>query len=394
MLKEDVFIVGAARTAVGSFLGMYSNTPAPRLGCTVIKAAIERASLKPEDVGEVFMGCVLTGAQGQAPTRQASRYAGVPDSVPCTGVAKVCGSGAQAIILGARAVVLGEQEIVVAGGMENMTMAPFAMPEGRTGYRMGTGKVLDEMIHDGLWDPYGNQHMGMFAEKCAEKYGFTREAQDKFAVTSYKRALAAIEAGRFDAEIEPVVVKDRKKGDVELKIDEEPRKFNEEKMLKLPPAFKKDGTVTAGNASSINDGAAAVILASAKAVKEKHLRPLARIVGWAGHAQAPEWFTTAPVYAMKKNLESCNLGVRDIDLWEINEAFAVVTMAGIEELGLDAEKVNVNGGGCSIGHPIGATGARLMVTLLYAMKDRGAKRGLSSMCIGGGEALSTIVESV
>jgi acetyl-CoA C-acetyltransferase len=394
MLKEDVFIVGAARTAVGSFLGMYSNTPAPRLGCTVIKAAIERASLKPEDIGELFMGCVLTGAQGQAPARQASRYAGVPDSVPCTGVAKVCGSGAQAIILGARAVVLGEQEIVVAGGMENMTMAPFAMPEGRTGYRMGTGKVLDEMIHDGLWDPYGNQHMGMFAEKCAEKYGFTREAQDKFAVTSYKRALAAIEAGRFDAEIEPVVVKDRKKGDVELKIDEEPRKFNEEKMLNLPPAFKKDGTVTAGNASSINDGAAAVILASARAVKEKHLRPLARIVGWAGHAQAPEWFTTAPVYAMRKNLESCSLGVRDIDLWEINEAFAVVTMAAIEELGLDGEKVNVNGSGCSIGHPIGATGARLMVTLLYAMKNRGAKRGLSSMCIGGGEALSTIVESV
>ena len=394
MLKQDVFIVGAARTAVGSFLGMYSNTPAPQLGCTAIKAAIARASLKPEDMGEVFMGCVLTGAQGQAPARQASRYAGVPDSVPCTGIAKVCGSGAQAIILGARAVVLGEQEIVAAGGMENMTMAPYAMPQGRTGYRMGPGKVLDEMIHDGLWDPYGNQHMGMFAEKCAEKYGFTREAQDQFAVTSYKRALAAIEAGRFDAEIEPVIVKDRKKGDVELRIDEEPRKFNEEKMLKLPPAFKKDGTVTAGNASSINDGAAAVILASAKAVKEKRLRPLARIVGWAGHAQAPEWFTTAPVYAMRKNLEGCALGVRNIDLWEINEAFAVVTMAAIEELGLDGEKVNVNGGGCSIGHPIGATGARLMVTLLYAMKDRGARRGLSSMCIGGGEALSTIVEAV
>jgi len=394
MLKEDVFIVGAARTAVGSFLGIYSNTPASRLGATAIKAAIERASLRPEDIGEVFMGCVLSGAQGQAPARQASLYAGVPDAAPCTMVGKVCGSGAQAIILGARTVMLGEQEIVVAGGMENMTMAPYAMPEGRAGFRMGPGKVLDEMIHDGLWDPYGNQHMGLFAEQCAEKYGFTRKAQDDFAVTSYKRALTAIEGGRFAAEIVPVIVKDRKKGEIELKIDEEPRKFDEAKMLKLPPAFKKDGTITAGNASSINDGAAAVILASAKAVKEKHLKPLARILGWAGHAQAPEWFTTAPINAIKKSLERCNLGARDIDIWEINEAFAVVTMAAMKELDLDREKVNVNGGGCSIGHPIGATGARLMVTLLYAMKDRRARRGLSTMCIGGGEALSTVVESI
>ncbi len=394
MLKEDVFIVGAARTAVGSFLGMYSNTPATRLGMTAIKAAIERASLEPGDVEETFMGCVLTGAQGQAPARQASLAAGIPDSTPCTTVGKVCGSGAQAVILGARAVALGEVGIVVAGGMENMTMAPYAMPSARTGYRMGQGTVVDEMVHDGLWDPYGDQHMGMFAEKCAEKYGFTREAQDEFAVESYKRALAAIDGGRFEAEIVPVVVKDRKKGEIELKIDEEPRKFNEEKMRKLRPAFKKDGTVTAGNASSINDGGAAVVLASADAVKARNLKPLARIIGWAGHAQAPEWFTTAPVFAMKKNLEKCSMKTGDIDLWEINEAFAVVTMAGMKELDLDHSLVNVNGSGCSIGHPIGCTGARLLVTLLYGMMDRSARKGLSTMCIGGGEALSTIIELV
>jgi acetyl-CoA C-acetyltransferase len=394
MLKEDVFIVGAARTAVGSFLGMYSSTPAARLGATVIREALDRASIRPDDAEEVFMGCVLTGAQGQAPARQASLFAGVPDSVPCTTVGKVCGSGAQAIILGARTIALGENDLVVAGGMENMTMAPYAMPMGRTGYRMGEGKIVDEMVHDGLWDPYGNQHMGMFAEKCAEKYGFTREAQDEYAVTSYKRALAAIEGGGFEEEIVSVVVKDRKKGDVELRIDEEPRKFNEEKMRALKPAFKKDGTVTAGNASSINDGAAAVVLASARAVKERGLTPMARIVGWGGHAQAPEWFTTAPVYAMKKSLERCGLSAADIDVYEVNEAFAVVTMAAMKELELPIEKVNLKGSGCSIGHPIGCTGARLMVTLLYVMKHHEARRGLASMCIGGGEALSTIVESV
>jgi acetyl-CoA C-acetyltransferase len=394
MLKEDVFIVGAARTAVGSFLGMYSKTPAPVLGTTAIEAALERSNLAPTDVEEVFMGCVLTGGQGQAPARQASLKADIPTSVPCTTVGKVCGSGAQSIILGARVLALGERDIVVAGGMENMTMAPYAMPKGRTGYRMGPGKVVDEMVHDGLWDPYGDQHMGMFAEQCAEKYGFTREAQDEFAVTSYERALAAIESGRFEDEIAPVVIKDRKKGEVELAVDEEPRKFNKEKMLKLRPAFKKDGTVTAGNASSINDGGAAVVLASARAVKERNLTPIARIVGWAGHAQDPSWFTTAPVYAMKKNLEGCGMQAGDIDLWEINEAFAVVTMAGMKELSLDHSIVNVNGSGCSIGHPIGCTGARLMVTLLYAMKDRDAGKGLATMCIGGGEALSTIVERV
>lgn len=394
MLKEDVFIVGAARTAVGSFLGMYSGTPAARLGATTIKAAIERSGIEPGDVEEVFMGCVLTGAQGQAPARQASLYADVPDSVPCTTVGKVCGSGAQAIILGARAIALGERDLVVTGGMENMTMAPYAMPKGRTGYRMGEGKVVDEMVHDGLWDPYGDQHMGMFAEQCAEKYGFTREAQDEYAVTSYKRALAAIDAGKFEEEIVPVVIKDRKKGEIELKVDEEPRKFNEEKMRKLRPAFKKDGTVTAGNASSINDGGAAVVLASAAAVKERNLKPIARIAGWGGHAQAPEWFTTAPVYAMKENLERCGMGAGDIDVWEINEAFAVVTMAAMKELELSLDRVNLKGSGCSIGHPIGCTGARLMVTLLYVMKHENARRGLASMCIGGGEALSTIVEAV
>jgi acetyl-CoA C-acetyltransferase len=394
MLKQEVFIVGAARTAVGSFLGMYSSTPAVQLGATAIKAALERATVKPADVGEVFMGNVLTGGEGQAPARQACVFSGIPHSAPCTTVGKVCGSGAQAIILGARTIALGENDLVVAGGMENMSMTPYALPQGRSGYRMGQGVVVDLMVHDGLWDPYGNQHMGMFAELCAEKYGFTRGAQDEFAIESYKRALAAIDGGRFTAEIVPVVLKDKKKGDTELKVDEEPRKFNEGKMRELKAAFKKDGTVTAGNASSINDGGAAVVLASAKGVKDRGLKPLARIVGWAGHAQDPAWFTTAPVYAMKKNLEGCGLKVSDIDLWEINEAFSVVTMAAMKDLEIDHKLVNVNGGGASIGHPIGATGARIMATLLYAMKARGAKRGVTSMCIGGGEALSTIVELV
>jgi len=392
MKNQEVYVIGAARTAVGSFQGMFSNTPAPQLGATAIREAISRSGLKPEDIQEVFMGCVLTGGQGQAPARQAALFAGIPKSVPCTTVGKVCGSGAQAIILGARTILLGENDIVVTGGMENMTLAPYALPKGRMGYRMGNGEIIDEMVHDGLWDPYNNFHMGMAAEICAEKYGFTRTMQDDFAAESYKRAISATKEGRFSAEIVPVVIKDKKKGDIELSIDEEPQKFNEAKMRELKPAFKKDGTVTAGNASSINDGGAALILASEKAIKERNLKPIARIVGWSVHAQEPEWFTTAPVFAIRKVLDKLSLKPGDIDLWEINEAFAVVTMAAMKEIEIPHEIVNVNGGACSIGHPIGCTGSRLMVTLIYAMEQKKARKGLGTMCIGGGEAIAMVFE--
>ena len=392
MNGKSVYVVGAARTAVGSFQGMYSNTPASTLGSVAIREAVKRSGLKPEDVQEVFMGCVLTGSQGQAPARQACIYAGLPKSVPCTTIGKVCGSGAQAIILGARTILLGENDLVVSGGMENMTLAPYSLPKGRSGYRMGNGEIVDEMVHDGLWDPYSNMHMGMAAELCAEKYRFTREMQDDFAAESYKRALSATKEGRFSAEIIPVVLKDKRKGDIELKIDEEPQKFNEAKMRELKPAFKKDGTVTAGNASSINDGGAALVLASEKAVKERGLKPLGRIVGWGGHAQEPEWFTTAPISASRRALERCGMKPGDIGLWEVNEAFAVVTMAAMKDLEIPHAKVNINGGGCSIGHPIGCSGARIMVTLLYAMDQVKAVKGLGTMCIGGGEALAIVFE--
>lgn len=392
MNGKNVYVVGAARTAIGSFQGMYSNTPASTLGAVSVKEAIKRSGLKPEDIEESFMGNVLTGSQGQAPGRQASIFAGIPKSVPCTTVGKVCGSGAQAMIFGARTIMLEENDIVMTGGMENMTMAPYSLPKARMGYRMGTGEIIDEMVHDGLWDPYNNFHMGMSAEMCADKYKFSREVQDDLAAESYKRALSATKEGRFDAEITPVVVKDRKKGEIELKIDEEPRKFNEEKMRKLRPAFKKDGSVTAGNASSINDGAAALILASEKAVKDRGLKPLARIAGWAVHAQASEWFTTSPVFASKKVLEKCSMKPSDIELWEVNEAFAVVTLAAIKELEIPTDKLNINGGACSIGHPIGCSGARIMVTLLYGMDQVKARVGLGTMCIGGGEAIAMIFE--
>jgi acetyl-CoA C-acetyltransferase len=392
MNGKNVYVVGAARTAVGSFQGMYSSTPAAALGSTAIREAVKRSGLKPEDVQEVFMGCVLTGSQGQAPGRQASIFAGIPKSVPCTTVGKVCGSGAQAIIMGARTILLEENDLVVSGGMENMTLAPYALPKARAGYRMGNGEIIDEMVHDGLWDPYNNFHMGMAAELCADKYKFTREKQDDYAAESYKRAIAATKEGRYSAEIVPVVIKDKKKGDVELKIDEEPQKFNEAKMRELRPAFKKDGTVTAGNASSINDAGAALVLASERAVKERGLKPLGRIVGWGGYAQEPEWFTTSPIHATRKALERCSMKPADIDLWEVNEAFAVVTMAAMKELEIPHDRLNINGGACSIGHPIGCSGARIMVTLLYGMEQVKARKGLGTMCIGGGEALAIIFE--
>jgi len=391
MANREVFIVGASRTPIGSFQGSLADVPVTRLGATAIEAALERSGLKAEAVGEVFMGNVLTAGVGQAPARQAAKYAGVPDSVPATTVGKVCGSGLQSVILGVKSILLGDAEVVLAGGMESMTQAPYLLPKGRSGYRMGHGKVLDSMILDGLWDPYDDQHMGNCGELCAREMDFTREAQDAYSKESYRRALAAQANGEFEAEIAPVTVRTRK-GEVVVGEDEEPKRANLEKMSKLRPAFEKDGTITAANASKIDDGASALVLASGETVRERGLTPLARIVGYGGHAQAPEWFTTAPVGAIEAALKRTGLSAEDIDLYEINEAFAVVSMATMKKVGLEHDKVNVRGGAVALGHPIGCSGARILTTLLYAMKDRDAKRGLATLCIGGGEAVAVIVE--
>jgi acetyl-CoA C-acetyltransferase len=393
MSQREVFIVSSARTPVGSFQGALSDVAAPKLGAIAIKAAIERSGLTADDVQETFMGNVLSAGLGQAPARQAAKAAGVPDRVPATTVGKVCGSGLQAVVLGARAIMLGDADVVVAGGMESMTRAPYLMPGARAGLRMGHAQIIDSMITDGLWDPYKDWHMGNAGELCAKEHGFTREAQDAFAIESYKRALAAQESGAFKGEIVPVVI-EGKGASTTVDSDEEPKRAKFDKMPTLRPAFDKAGTITAANASKVNDGGAAVILASGETVKKKGLTPLARIVGYGGHAQAPEWFTTAPVGAIKAACARTGLTPKDIDLYEVNEAFAVVAMVAAKELSIDPGKMNVRGGAIAIGHPIGASGARVLVTLLAAMKDRGDKRGLATLCIGGGEALALIVERV
>jgi acetyl-CoA C-acetyltransferase len=391
-LPAPIYIVGAARTPIGAFLGSLSSLAAPRLGAVAIEAALRRARVAPELVGEVFMGNVLTAGVGQAPARQAAIYAGIPNHVPATTVGKVCGSGMQAVIFGAKTIALGDADIVVAGGMESMSNVPYLMPAARSGARMGNTTLLDGMIHDGLWDPYGNVHMGNCGELCAREYKLTREAQDEFARESFRRALAAQKEGLFTAEIAPVSVA-QKKGDALLvKDDEGPPNGRPDKFAGLKPAFAKDGTITAANASSINDGASALVLASERAVKEHGLEPLARIVGYGGAAKAPEWFTTAPADAVQNTLAKLKLTKDEIDLWEINEAFAVVTMVVNQLVGIDPQKVNVRGGAVALGHPIGSTGARLLTTLVHAMKDRGVKRGLATLCIGGGEALAVVVE--
>jgi acetyl-CoA C-acetyltransferase len=391
-LPAPVYIVAAARTPIGSFLGSLSALPAPRLGAAAIEAALATAKVAPAQVGEVFMGNVLTAGQGQAPARQAAIYAKIPDSVPATTVGKVCGSGMQALVFGVQAIALGDQEIVVAGGMESMSNVPYYMPAARSGARMGNTTLVDGMIHDGLWDPYGNVHMGNCGELCAREFKFSREAQDEFAKESFRRALAAQREGQFVAEITPVSVPQKKGDALVVKEDEGPPAGKPEKFASLKPAFQKDGTITAANASSINDGASALILASERAVKEQKLDPVARIVGYGGAAKAPEWFTTAPADAVKVTLAKLGLRTDQIDLWEINEAFAVVTMAVTKLAGLDPQKVNVRGGAVALGHPIGASGARIVTTLVHAMKDRNAKRGLATICIGGGEALALVVE--
>ncbi len=390
--QSAVYIVSAARTPIGAFLGSLASLAAPRLGAVAIRAALERAKVAPDMVGEVFVGNVLSAGIGQAPARQASIFAGIPHSVPTTTVSKVCGSGLQAVILGAKTVALGDADIVVAGGMESMSNVPYYLPKARTGYRMGDGAIVDGMMFDGLFDPYHKIPMGEAAELCAAEFHFTREAQDAFAHESYKRAAGAQADGSFRREIAPVEIAGAKGEKTTVTEDEEPKRYLPDKMAGLKPAFKKDGTITAANASKIDDGAAAVVLASERAVKEHGLRPLARIAGYGSAAQAPEWFTTAPAIAVDRTLGRLGLRAKDIDLYEINEAFAVVTMACTTKCGIDPASVNVRGGAVALGHPIGASGARILTTLLYAMDDKKAKRGLATLCIGGGEAVAMVVE--
>jgi acetyl-CoA C-acetyltransferase len=390
--ESNIFVVSAARTPIGSYLGALASLPAPRLGAVAIRAAVERSGLAPEQIDEVFMGNVLSAGIGQAPARQASIYAGIPAQVPTTTVSKVCGSGLQAVVFGARTLLLGDAELVITGGMESMSNVPYYLQQARTGYRMGDGKVVDGMIYDGLWDPYSDFHMGNAGEMCAREYDLSRQAQDEFAKESYLRAQRAIESGSFDAEVAPVPVPQRKGADVLVSKDEEPSRGDPSKFDKLKPAFTKDGTITAANASSINDGAAALVLATEAALKRHRLEPLARIVGYGSAAQAPEWFTTAPAKAIDVTLKKLKLDKNSIDLWEINEAFACVTMACSKLVGIDPARVNVRGGAVALGHPIGASGARVLTTLIYAMRDQKAQRGLATLCIGGGEAVAVVVE--
>ncbi len=389
---SDVVIVGAKRTAIGSMLGQFTGVPTPTLGAVAIKAALEHGGVAPGDVTEVIMGCVLPANLGQAPARQASLAAGLPKSTGCTTINKVCGSGMKAIMLANDLVKAGSATVVVAGGMESMTNAPH-MVSARTGLRYGDAKMVDHMAWDGLTNPYDGKSMGIFADATAAKYGFTREEQDAFATESVKRAQAAIASGAFADEIVPVKVATRK-GDVEFATDEQPGKSDVAKIPTLKPAFNKDGTVTAASSSSISDGAAATVVMSADEASKRGLKPIARIVAHATNAQEPEWFTTAPIGAIQSVLAKAGWKVEDVDLFEVNEAFAVVAMAPIKELGISHDKLNVNGGACALGHPIGASGARLVVTLLHALKQRGGKRGVASLCIGGGEATAIAVELV
>lgn len=387
-------IVSAARTPIGSFLGTLASVPAPKLGAVAIQEAVARAGIKPEEVEEVIMGNVLTAGEGQSPARQALLGAGLPQETGALTIGKVCGSGLKAVMLADQMIRAGDRDIVVAGGMESMSQAPYALPKAREGYRMGNGEIVDTMVHDGLWDPYNNFHMGSAAEMCAEKYGISREDQDAFAAESYKRAQKAIAEGKFKGEIVPVEIPQRKGEPLRVDTDEEPGRGKIDKLPALRAAFKKEGTVTAGNASSINDGAAAVVVMSANKARELGLKPLVKIVAHDQASIEPEWFTMAPSKAMSRALGRAGLKAEEIDLWEVNEAFAVVALANNQKIGIPSDKVNVHGGAVALGHPIGASGARILVTLLYAMKDRGAKKGLASLCIGGGEGVALIVEQV
>ena len=394
MPSDPIVIVAAARTPMGAFQGELKGFAAPELGAAAIRAAVERAKVRPEDVQEVIMGCVLPAGQGQAPARQASLGAGLPLAAGCTTVNKMCGSGMKAAMIAHDVLFSGNAEIVVAGGMESMTNAPYLLPKARAGLRMGHGQVLDHMFYDGLEDAYDKGRlMGSFAEDCAQKYSFTREAQDQFAITSLTRAQKANRDGSFAWELTPLALKMGKEAKF-VENDEQPFKANLEKIPALKPAFRKDGTITAANSSSISDGAAALVMMRRSTAEKRGLAPLAVVVGQATHAQEPGWFTTAPVGAMKKLFDKTNWKAGDVDLYEINEAFAVVTMAAMKEHNLPHEKVNVHGGACALGHPIGASGARLVVTLIGALRKYGLKRGVASLCIGGGEATAMAIELV
>ncbi len=390
---NTVYITAAVRTPIASFQGAFSEVPAPRLGAAAIKEALVRAKVAPEKVDEVIMGEVLPAGVGQAPARQAAIFAGIPTSTPCLTINKVCGSGLKAVMLGADQIQLGNANVVVSGGQENMTLAPHLLQNSRSGFRMGGTQLVDSMVHDGLWDPYSNFHMGVAAELCVKENSFTREEQDAYSIESYKRAQKAQVEGYFKNEIVPVVIEGRK-GSVTISADEDPTKTDFAKIPGLRPAFDKDGTITAANASKINDGACAIVLMSEKAVQESGARPLAKIVASAQFAQDPKWFTTAPVGAINKALKKAGMTIDQIDLFEINEAFAAVAMVAMKDLKIPHEKVNVHGGAVALGHPIGASGARVLTTLVHALDLHKKKFGLATLCIGGGEAVAMIVERV
>ncbi len=392
-MSEDVFIVAAKRTPIGAFQGGLSALSAPQLGAAAAAAAIDASGIAAERIEEAILGCVLMAGIGQAPARQAALAAGVPRNVPATTVNKMCGSAMKALMIASDQIRAQSANIILAGGIESMSNAPYLLPKARSGLRMGHAQLIDHMFFDGLQSPFDGQLMGYFADATAKKYGFTRQQQDEYAAESVRRALSAVESGHFDAEVAPVTVKDRK-GERVVAKDETPYTCDIAKIPSLKPAFNKDGTVTAASSSSISDGAAVAVLAGGRTVKDLGLRPLARIVAYASHAQEPEWFTTAPVGAVRTALDRAGWSADKVDLYEINEAFACVSMAAIHDLKLDPAKVNVNGGACAMGHPIGATGARIMTTLLYALKHRGLKRGIASLCIGGGEATAMAVEIV
>ena len=391
---QNVVITAAKRTPVGAFQGSISSVSGPDLGAKVIGGILEETMLDPASVNEEIMGNVLTAGLGQAPARQAALESGLPNTVECTTINKMCGSGLKAAMLATQAIQLGDADIIIAGGFENMSQAPYLLSKGRDGYRLGHGELIDSMITDGLWDVYNDTHMGNCAEICARDRHYSKEDQNDFAKESYTRALDAQKTGAFNDEIIAVDVMDRKRNTVTINIDEEPGRANFDKMDKLRPAFEKDGTVTAGNASKINDGAAGVLLISETKATELGFTPLVRIISQASAAQEPEWFTTAPIKAISKVLEKAGMEVADIDLWEINEAFAPVAMAAMDDFNLDHSKVNVNGGAIALGHPIGASGARILTTLIYALKSRDVTTGLATLCIGGGEASAMIVERV
>ena len=391
MSGAEVVIVSAKRTPIGAFLGILSPLTAVQLGSAAIKGAVEAAGIAPGDIQEVLMGCVLPANLGQAPARQAGLGAGLPLAVPATTVNKMCGSGLKAVMMAADQIRSGTADVVVAGGLESMSNAPYLLPKARTGYRMGTGEIIDHMMRDGLQSPFDGKAMGSFADATAAKYNFTRAHQDAFATESVRRATQALQAGEFDGEVTPVTVKSRK-GDTVVARDETPGTCDVSKIATLKPVFNKDGTVTAASSSSISDGAAALVVMSAKAASAKGLKPLARIVAYASNAHEPEWFTTAPVGAIRKVLSQLGWKPHDADLYEINEAFAVVTMAAMRDIDIDHARVNVSGGACALGHPIGATGARILTTLVHGLRRRGGKRGIAALCIGGGEAVALAVE--